>query len=65
MYLCLQLKEGTDKSAPDTVLMPGRCGSTIPGPIHSSKNRVYVHFVTDSSRTFSGFRLEWFVDGKQ
>jgi hypothetical protein len=37
----------------------------IPGPIHSSKNDVYVHFVTDSSRNLPGFRLEWIVDGKQ
>jgi hypothetical protein len=65
MYLCVQLKEGPDNAAPDTELMSKQCGSEIPGPIHSSKNRVYVHFVTDSSRNFPGFRLEWVVDGKQ
>jgi len=65
MYLCLQLKEGPDNAAPDTTLVSRRCGSEIPDPIHSSKNHVYVHFVTDSSRTFPGFRLEWMVDGKQ
>jgi len=65
MYLCLQVKEGPDNAAPDKELMSRRCGSDIPGPIHSSKNNVYVHFVTDSSRNYPGFRLEWIVDGKQ
>lgn len=65
MYLCLQLKEGPDNAAPDRELMSKRCGSEIPGPIHSSKNHVYVHFVTDSFYSLSGFRLEWIVDGKQ
>lgn len=64
MYLCLQLKEGEDNAVPDTVLMPRQCGSEIPGLIHSSKNHMYVHFVTGSSRAYPGFRLEWIVDGK-
>jgi hypothetical protein len=64
MYLCWQLKEG-NSAAPDTVLMSKRCGSDIPGPIRSSKNHMYVHFVTDSSRTYPGFRMEWIVDGKE
>jgi len=65
MYLCWQLKETDDSGGQVTVLMSRKCGSEIPGPTHSSKNHVYVHFVTDSSRTYPGFRLEWIVDGKQ
>jgi hypothetical protein len=59
------VKEGLENAAPDTTLMSKGCGSEIPGPIHSSKNRVYVNFVTDTTRNFPGFRLEWIVDGKQ
>ncbi|GFG35967.1 hypothetical protein Cfor_02931, partial [Coptotermes formosanus] len=62
-YDYVEVQEGADNAAPDTVLMSKRCGSEIPGPVHSSKNHVYVHFVTDSSRTYPGFRLEWVVDG--
>ncbi|PNF23973.1 hypothetical protein B7P43_G09286 [Cryptotermes secundus] len=58
----VEVKEG-DSAAPDTVLMSRRCGSDIPGPIHSSKNHMYVHFFSDSSVTHSGFRMEWIVDG--
>ncbi|XP_021927790.1 cubilin [Zootermopsis nevadensis] len=62
-YSYVELKEGEDNAVPDTVLMPRRCGSEIPGLIHSSKNHMYVHFVTGSSRAYPGFRLEWIVDG--
>jgi hypothetical protein len=65
VHLCLQLKEGGDNAPPDTVLMSRKCGSDIPDPVHSSKNHMYVHFVTDSSRTYPGFRMEWIVDGKE
>lgn len=65
MHLCWQLMEGGENALPDTVLMSRQCGSDIPGPIHSSKNHMFVHFVTDSSRTYPGFRIEWVVDGKE
>ncbi|XP_069688891.1 cubilin [Periplaneta americana] len=59
----VEMKEGEDNAAPDTMLMDRKCGSEIPRRIHSSKNHVYVHFVTDSSQTHPGFRLEWVVHG--
>ena len=44
--------------------MDRKCGSEIPEPVHSSKDHVYVHMLTDHSVSGRGFRLEWLVDGK-
>ena len=40
------------------------CGSTLPGLITSSSDKVRINFVTDSSVTGTGFRLEYVTNGE-
>nr|CAD7397150.1 unnamed protein product [Timema cristinae] len=61
-YDYVEVKAGSGSDPPTQVL--GKfCGQDIPAPISSATDHIYVHFVTDSFTTYSGFRIEWVLNG--
>ena len=49
----------TIKNGDGTPLMEKTCGSSLPGAVTSTSNRVEIYFHTDSGGEFSGWRLTW------
>ena len=49
----------TIKNGDGTILMEKTCGSSLPAAVTSTSNRVEIYFHTDSSRSYSGWRLTW------
>lgn len=40
------------------------CGTSLPPPVFSTGNELFVHFVTDPSVPNDGFRLEYITNGE-
>ena len=49
----------TIKNGDGTTLMEKTCGSSLPAAVTSTSNIVEIYFHTDSSRSYSGWRLTW------
>nr|CAD7261777.1 unnamed protein product [Timema shepardi] len=61
-YDYVEVKAGSGSDPPTQVL--GKfCGQDIPAPISSTTDHIYIHFVTDSFTAYSGFRIEWVLNG--
>ncbi|CAG2068104.1 unnamed protein product [Timema podura] len=62
IYDYVEVKAGSGSDSPTQVL--GKfCGQDIPAPISSTTDHIYIHFVTDSFTAYSGFRIEWVLNG--
>ena len=53
-----------DGESAGSTLLGKFCGNTIPGLITSTSDKVRVNFVSDSSLTGRGFRLEYMTGGE-
>ena len=53
-----QIRDGPNEMAP---LMGRYCGDTMPGPMTTTGNTMYVKFRSDVSVATSGFRATWNV----
>ena len=51
----LEVRDGED--ATSNVIGKKLCGSKLPSPIVSSGNTMFIHFHTDSSLEYSGFKF--------
>ena len=51
----LEVRDGDD--ATSNVIGKKLCGSKLPSPIISSGNTMFIHFHTDSSLEYSGFKF--------
>ena len=57
-----QLRDGEDAQAP---LLYKTCGSnTLPAPVNTTSQHLYVHFVSDPTVAYNGFRLEYMQHGE-
>lgn len=54
------MKDGTEKNYD---AKRRYCGRAIPPKYTSKDNQVFVHFHTDKFLEYSGFRLEWSLNG--
>jgi len=52
----VEIRNGTDKAAP---LIGRYCGKTLPEPIKSSSQSLYMTFHSDELGAFKGFKAEW------
>ena len=52
----VRIYDGFDTSAP---LLRNLCGSSLPGPVTSSGNVMFVYFTTDGSATRDGFSVQY------
>ena len=52
----IQVRNGPSKTAP---LIGTFCGTTIPNPIRSSENHLYIRFHSDSSAHGTGTMMSW------
>lgn len=53
IYFLSQVRDGSEETAP---LFGKYCGSTLPAPILSSTNVLWIRFKSDSSVSHAGFR---------
>ncbi|XP_063226608.1 cubilin [Bacillus rossius redtenbacheri] len=61
-YDYVEVKEGQGLDPPTKDI--GRfCGNALPDPIASTLSTAYVYFKSDSSMQYSGFRIEWVLNG--
>ncbi|XP_078037937.1 cubilin [Augochlora pura] len=56
IYDYLEIRNGGYENSP---LIGKYCGTDIPSQIISQSNQLYLKFVSDSSRQFNGFVIEW------
>ncbi|XP_077300380.1 cubilin homolog [Arctopsyche grandis] len=56
----VEMKDGTEKVYDSKYRY---CGRTIPPKYQSKDNQVFIHFHTDKFLEYSGFRLEWSLNG--
>ncbi|KAL8573023.1 hypothetical protein ACOMHN_010453 [Nucella lapillus] len=56
----LEILDGESPSSPS---LGKFCDDNVPTPVTSTSNRVRVNFVTDSSVTYGGFRLQYVTNG--
>lgn len=59
IYLCAQVHNGGSVSAP---LIGRYCGTSVPGPIVSTTNQLWLQFGSDTSNTGHGFRAQYSVN---
>ncbi|CAD1477837.1 unnamed protein product, partial [Heterotrigona itama] len=52
----LEIRNGGYETSP---LLGRFCGTDIPTEIFSQTNQIYLKFVSDLTRSFAGFRIEW------
>ena len=55
-YDYLKIQDGGDSSAP---VLGKYCGNTKPSDVTSSKNKLYLRFVSDARNAGKGFKLSW------
>lgn len=55
-YFSLQVRDGPNEMSP---LFNKFCGSTLPSPLTSTGNTMFIRFSSDHSQTGQGFRATW------
>ncbi len=55
-FLLLQVYDGNSESS---TLLETLCGSSLPAPISSTGNSVYLVFTSDATNQFAGFQVSW------
>ena len=65
-YDSLTIYDGVYDGGSSTSYMTGKyCGDSIPTSHVSSSNEVFIHFLSDQSGTYGGFKMEYNPIGKQ
>ena len=55
-YDYLEVRDGSSRSSP---VLQTLCGPTIPSPIKSSRNSIYLRFRTDQDTALRGFNITY------
>lgn len=56
IVLICQIRDGPDETSP---LFNRFCGTTLPAPLTSTGNTMFIRFSSDHSQTGQGFRATW------
>ena len=51
-----------DGSSSDSPLLAKLCGNSVPVPIRSTQNYMWIHFATDAAAGESGFKANYAAD---